>query len=204
MPDNEMKSTGPRTEEGKARSSQNALKHGLFAKTILIQGESQEEFDRHYNQFKGDYKPVGATEEDLVLLLATTSWRRRRLPGLEAATMDNAIAAGQTEFKFLATFGIYQHRLNRTFDNALEQLKELQAVRRRNLADDLEVAAMLRCYFEMKHIPWHPADDGFVFSTAFLDKMLARQRRINEAREPGGPFIFSDEDLTRYMSRQVA
>ena len=42
-------STGPRTEQGKAHSSQNAVKHGLFAKTIFIQGESQEEFDRHYN-----------------------------------------------------------------------------------------------------------------------------------------------------------
>ena len=34
-------STGPRTEEGKARSSQNSLKHGVFAKTIVLPGESQ-------------------------------------------------------------------------------------------------------------------------------------------------------------------
>src|SRR5579863_1134951 len=127
MSEIENKSTGPITEEGKARSSQNALKHGLFAKRILMEGESQEEFDRHYNQFKEDFKPVGAAEQDLVLLLATTTWRRQRLPGIEAAAMDNAVAAGETEFKFLATFGIYQNRLNRTFDNAMKQLQQLQS-----------------------------------------------------------------------------
>ncbi|MHC4445109.1 MAG: hypothetical protein ACYTA5_21125 [Planctomycetota bacterium] len=33
---NAKKSTGPKTPEGKARSSQNALKHGLLARQILI------------------------------------------------------------------------------------------------------------------------------------------------------------------------
>ena len=49
-------STGPRTEEGKARSSQNSLKHGAFSKSILLPGESQEEFDALFAGLRKDVK----------------------------------------------------------------------------------------------------------------------------------------------------
>src|ERR1700674_1831679 len=38
------KSTGPRTESGKKRSSQNALKSGIFSRVILLKGESRSEY----------------------------------------------------------------------------------------------------------------------------------------------------------------
>ena len=41
---NAKHSTGPRTPEGKARSSQNARKHGLFARDTLLPDENPEEF----------------------------------------------------------------------------------------------------------------------------------------------------------------
>jgi hypothetical protein len=37
--------TGPRTELGKQRSSQNAIRHGIFSEAILLKGESQAGFD---------------------------------------------------------------------------------------------------------------------------------------------------------------
>src|SRR3974390_2454728 len=43
--ENARHSTGPRTEEGKARSSQNALKHGLTSnKSLLLPDEDEEKF----------------------------------------------------------------------------------------------------------------------------------------------------------------
>ncbi len=36
---------GPRTQLGKLRSSQNAVKHGIFSAAILLQGESREELE---------------------------------------------------------------------------------------------------------------------------------------------------------------
>ena len=43
---NSQHSTGPRTQEGKARSSQNACKHGLSAREVIIAPGEQEEFQQ--------------------------------------------------------------------------------------------------------------------------------------------------------------
>ena len=59
---NSQKSTGPRTAEGKAAVSQNAVKHGLFAHEALIHGESQADFDLHREAFLAEWRPVGPTE----------------------------------------------------------------------------------------------------------------------------------------------
>ena len=42
---NAQNSTGPRTSEGKTRSSQNSYKHGLTAREVVIAPGEQEEFD---------------------------------------------------------------------------------------------------------------------------------------------------------------
>ena len=43
--ENAKKSTGPRTAEGKARSSKNGIKHGLLARDAVMAGEDQAEYD---------------------------------------------------------------------------------------------------------------------------------------------------------------
>jgi hypothetical protein len=47
---NAQHSTGPTTLEGKDKSSQNAIKHGLFSNVPLIQGEHEEEFNVFSNE----------------------------------------------------------------------------------------------------------------------------------------------------------
>ena len=42
---NAQKSTGPRTEEGKAASSRNRLSHGFAASATIMPGENPEEFN---------------------------------------------------------------------------------------------------------------------------------------------------------------
>lgn len=43
---NSQASTGPKTAEGKPRSSLNAVKHDLRAKTKLLPGEQQADYER--------------------------------------------------------------------------------------------------------------------------------------------------------------
>jgi hypothetical protein len=63
---NAAKSTGPRTAEGKAIVARNAMTHGLRAEHVLIEGESEEEFEQFREAMVACYKPVGVLEESLV------------------------------------------------------------------------------------------------------------------------------------------
>ena len=64
------RSTGPKTDEGKLRSSKNSLKHGLFSKFALVAGESMEDFEALHDTYKNDHQPRTSTEETLVHTLA--------------------------------------------------------------------------------------------------------------------------------------
>jgi len=79
---NAVKSTGPKTAQGKAYSRNNALKHGLFAMDILVGGPAQNENARQYqellDQLKKDYQPVGAAEKLEVARIAACWWRLER------------------------------------------------------------------------------------------------------------------------------
>ncbi|MHB9026646.1 MAG: hypothetical protein ACYC7E_21145, partial [Armatimonadota bacterium] len=54
---NAQHSTGPRTPEGKARSSMNALKHGFFAKEALLPQEDAAEFTTFADALRDDLQP---------------------------------------------------------------------------------------------------------------------------------------------------
>jgi len=84
---NALNGTGPRTAEGKARSSRNALTHGLTAQEIVIPGEGVAAYRSFERQLIDDLQPRGACELDLVERLAATYWRLRRIPRFEAALM---------------------------------------------------------------------------------------------------------------------
>ena len=60
--ENAQKSTGPRTAEGKAVSSKNAVKYGLFAKETVISGENQADYDAFYDAALAELAPSGAME----------------------------------------------------------------------------------------------------------------------------------------------
>jgi hypothetical protein len=48
---NAQKSTGPKTKEGKAKSSMNSIKYGIYSDKFLIKGEKKEDFDEYSNGF---------------------------------------------------------------------------------------------------------------------------------------------------------
>jgi len=62
---NAQKSTGPRTVEGKAVVSQNAVKHGLFAAEAVINGENPADYELYHDQMLAELAPVGMVESML-------------------------------------------------------------------------------------------------------------------------------------------
>jgi hypothetical protein len=78
-------STGPRSKAGKQRSSQNALKHGVFAQVVLVPGESRSKYRLLLKNLRNDWQPEGATEEFFVEMIANIMLRLRRVYTAESA-----------------------------------------------------------------------------------------------------------------------
>ena len=77
-------STGPVTEEGKKRSRQNALRHGLTAETVIAALEDAEDYAAFEMAVTADYDAQSAVERELVLRLASLLWRLRRATTIES------------------------------------------------------------------------------------------------------------------------
>ena len=80
---NALKSTGPRTEQGKHRSRQNALRHGLTAETVIPALENAVDYSAFEASIMAEYQPRSATQRELVLRLASLLWRLRRSSTIE-------------------------------------------------------------------------------------------------------------------------
>ena len=78
-------STGPRTEEGKRRSSLNAFRHGLTGQIVILTPEDQAAFRKHCDAIREALAPVGALELDLAQAIAEDKWRLNRARALENA-----------------------------------------------------------------------------------------------------------------------
>jgi hypothetical protein len=84
---NGAKSKGPKTSEGKARSAQNALKHGLRAqKHVVLPGESAAEFVALQAALIEELAPVGALQSVLAQRVVAAAWRLARAERLAAGT----------------------------------------------------------------------------------------------------------------------
>jgi hypothetical protein len=77
---------GPKTAAGKARSSRNALKHGLRARLmILLDDESAADFAAFEAAVRAELAPSGGLQADLVARIVIAAWRARRADRIEAA-----------------------------------------------------------------------------------------------------------------------
>lgn len=88
--------TGPRTAAGKLTSRKNAAKHGILAKTLVVEdgflAESRVAFEQMVNAFYKDLSPVGAVELMLVDRVVSTYWKIYRLARAERAAVEEATA----------------------------------------------------------------------------------------------------------------
>jgi hypothetical protein len=124
-------STGPKTPEGKARSSGNARTHGLTAKDLVIGPEDREEFDELLAGLQTDISPQGALQHTLFDELVASAWNLRRI-----RRMETDLCAGATTYRDLLNddelqtkldrLARHKSRIERTFHRSLKELKALQ------------------------------------------------------------------------------
>jgi hypothetical protein len=201
---NAQKSTGPRTEAGKQRSSLNALRHGLTGQTVVLPTEDHSAYQRHSQAFLDEYRPKGATEIQLVQSLLDTSWQLNRASAVETnlfslgiTEMEDRIRATHPDAetalamalayrehnRAFANIGIYRQRLAREFERTLILLRQIQAERRTNEERQLDDAAKILKMHQDENLPYQPADDGFVFSKAEIESYIGREERWQQAND---------------------
>ena len=91
-----QKSTGPRTPKGKAIVSQNAIKHGLWARQALISSEKKKDFDIYREQFLCELAPESPMESMLAERIVILSWRLIRNGRIQAQTINAMKANNKT------------------------------------------------------------------------------------------------------------
>ena len=127
---NAQHSTGPRTPEGQARSSQNARTHGLTARDVIIGPDEAEEFEALLNSYQTEVKPQGEIQQTLFDELVGAAWNLRRVRRMEAALCSNIsyhdLLEDEKIQKKLDRLARHKTRIERTFHRSMKELKALQ------------------------------------------------------------------------------
>ena len=200
---NAQKSTGPRTEEGKQRSSLNATRHGFTSQVLALPPEQMEALHRILGEFETHYEPCGTQEKHLVHMLAQVQYWLHRI----MASEHNLFAIGSAEnselwdvnhpeaqsaFVFaetvrrskdpLLTLSIYEQRLMRQYEKILKMLRDTQAQRKQEEArKEEEVYEVGMCHL-VAGKEFQPAEFGFVCSNAEAEALVKRKWTIEQAR----------------------
>jgi len=146
---NARRSTGPRTPEGKAVASQNAVTHGLLSSQAVCPGEDPAEFDAFMAEVLADQRPRGAVQRMIVIRIAHLQWKLARVPYIESASLvrrgdfnrrmrdkdypmrRNEPPPGSAETismnsEFFTGLQVYEQRLERSLRACLKELRDLQ------------------------------------------------------------------------------
>lgn len=85
---NARKSTGPRTEPGKAASSRNSLSHGLTAERHFLEGEDPARFEQLRLTVLAEFPAVTGLETYKANRITWLLWRLQRVPAFEIAVFS--------------------------------------------------------------------------------------------------------------------
>jgi len=193
---NAQRSTGPRTAEGKARSSLNNLRHGLTGQITVLPEEDREAHDAFCNRLITGFQPETPIEEQLAHFIAEDTWRLNRVAAIE----NNIFALGRSRHhgevrnalddaqsfldhaRELNLLSLYEQRIHRNMERNLNQLRELQKEREAESRRRMEEAKLLAQQSLANGIPFNPVENGFEFSTAEINRAIDKDNRLTEAR----------------------
>jgi hypothetical protein len=89
---NGARSRGPKSGEGKVRSSRNATKHGVFSKSAVLECEDADGFHELTLRYLDRFRPVGEVELNIVEKIIAAVWRQQRLQDAATVLMDLSVS----------------------------------------------------------------------------------------------------------------
>jgi hypothetical protein len=202
------KKGGPRTPEGRRRSSLNATRHQLTSKVYIATPEESEAYNAHIGAYMEALAPIGVLETELAALIAADRWRCKRaimvensifaqgyLDHAEAIDVDNsqvaeALAEAKTwaaQANSLSLLTTYEGRITRRADRNMAQLTEMQTRRREAYAQAQREAIHLVQLSEAAGEVYEPGDDfepaaahgQFVYSAPEIARVRDRRERLD-------------------------
>jgi hypothetical protein len=194
---NAQKSTGPRTEEGKRRSSLNATRHGLTGQVIVVPEENLAAFNQFTAAQVANLDPGDDNERQLAQSWAVIQHRINHAQAIEynlytKGVMDdlagnlniehpeahNAMCDVQTfirESKAIGNMSLYIGRLVRQASTILKDFNTMKAARLRNETAELIKAERVLDAFQKKGLVFDPRENGFVFPLSRLEAYIHRK-----------------------------
>jgi hypothetical protein len=146
---NAQHSTGPRTEEGKAKVSLNAVKIGLTGRTVLL-GRRRHRLPSSSPRIRKSFATIGVEERALVQSILDWRWRLDRILGLEMALLtlirDEWIAR-DPKYKNPVTAVLTEMQIRRKHE---KEFRNLQIPENRLARREKEMAELLRLQKERK------------------------------------------------------
>src|SRR5580658_7600729 len=193
---NAQHSTGPKTGEGKERSSRNNLRHGLTGQISLLPTEDRQAHDAFCNELIDSFTPETPMERQLAQSIAEDSWRLNRARAIENNMFalghghqhreaQIALADAETFLAQAAAFNllsIYEQRINRNLQRNMKLLQELQAERKAQHHHAMEEAKLLAQLNLINGLPYQPEENGFVFSHTEINQAINRDNRLKAAK----------------------
>ncbi len=213
---NAQLSSGPKTQAGKNVSRMNALRHGLTQQIEVMTPEEKQAKDKFFDEIVSSLAPEGAIENQFAHSVADGHWRLNRASSIENniftlacslqdptessenPEVDKALAAARVfiaDPKRFQLLTIYEGRIHRNMTKNLQQLTELQAIRRaariqvRKAQRDqaLDEARLHTQLAEMEGVTCDVATDfpetGFVFSTSEIAQAIRRANHLRAAHK---------------------
>ncbi len=96
---NGARSHGPVTPEGRARSNMGPLTHGLASRRIVLENESEQDFQQLREAYLAELRPPTRFELDLAEQLIAARWRLGRVWAIETALLDLEIRRREPEIQ---------------------------------------------------------------------------------------------------------
>ena len=171
-------STGPRTEEGKARSCRNAVKHGLTAKDLVVRQDEQEAFNDLRDSLLHELAPEGAVERFAFDQLLHAAWNLARFRRLESDLFVNGLdpLLDDSAANTLDRLHRYAGQAERSYYRALKELRVLQTNRAlRNLRLDEEEAKQVPVLVSYNDLTKRSHADVQVEALEIANRMLDYQ-----------------------------
>lgn len=136
---NGAKSKGPKTLEGKAITSKNALKAGISAKqarSLILEGVEREiDYKRFAAGIRSSFRPEDVAQAAIVDRITSLMWRQARVAREEALIVweeaDNSFGKKAPHYLInnqsrMEAISRYEKHLSRELDRAIEQIDKLQ------------------------------------------------------------------------------